>query len=275
MPSSANPTQSCVRWPSIPGPGRTSPWSLPRNRDEFYERPSEGPQALGPAGRAVGGRDLRAGGSWLALGRAGLVVGVLNRRSASEPDPRRLSRGSLCVELAEASCLDAALTALRAREVDAYNPFNLLLADRERAFVAQNRQGTLSLQQLTPGLHLLTNLDLNDATCQRISRSTHRFAALVERHSQSGDTASLVLGLRLVLADHQMPARRPAAHRSALHPHPRIRDAVLEFDSGRRSRSYPLPARTRPALSRTLPKGRDPLGGQTYCGSAMSGRPTA
>ena len=133
----------------------TDAWSdLPllvaANRDEFYERPASPPRLLG-RGDAFGGCDLRAGGSWLAIGRHGLVVGILNRRTDRAPDPSCLSRGALCVELAEARSMDEALARLRAEDPDRYNPFNLLVADRRGALVAQNRGGRLSIEHLEPG----------------------------------------------------------------------------------------------------------------------------
>lgn len=177
------------------------PLVVAANRDEFYERPAVEPEPLG-RGDAFGGRDLRAGGSWLALGRAGIVVGVLNRRTEEPPDPACLSRGALCVELAEQPSLSAAVDYVRARRAEDYNPFNLLVADPTGAWVAQNRSSRIAVEKLTPGLHLLTNLDLDDIECERISRSTHRFAELVPEYLASRDRARLVDALHLILADH-------------------------------------------------------------------------
>ncbi|MDG2305626.1 MAG: NRDE family protein [Candidatus Binatia bacterium] len=186
----------------------TDAWSdLPlvvaANRDEFFDRPAVPPEILGD-GAAFGGRDLCAGGTWLAVGRSGLVVGVLNRRSEKAPDPSCLSRGTLCVALAETASLPEALALLRVQNPEEYNPFNLLIADQHHAHVAQNRGGKITIEQLTPGLHLLTNLDLNDIECERISRSTHRFAELVPLHAARPDRAKLVDELHLILADHQI-----------------------------------------------------------------------
>lgn len=180
------------------------PLLVAANRDEFYERPTVEPEPLGN-GDAFGGRDLRAGGSWLAVGRSGLVIGVLNRRAEEPPDPTCSSRGSLCVSLAEQSSLTDALALLREQRPEEYNAFNLLLADRRQAWVAQNRGGRIAVQALDPGLHLLTNLDLNDIECERISRSTHRFAELVPAYAKSRDRARLGRDLRVILSDHLMP----------------------------------------------------------------------
>ncbi|HCH64286.1 MAG TPA: hypothetical protein DFR83_15890, partial [Deltaproteobacteria bacterium] len=43
------------------------PVLLAANRDEFFDRPAAGPGMLDPALGIVGGRDLQAGGTWLAV----------------------------------------------------------------------------------------------------------------------------------------------------------------------------------------------------------------
>jgi hypothetical protein len=55
---------------------------------------------------------------------------------------------------------------------------------------------------LEPGLHLLTNLDLNDPTCPRIAASHRRFAAAGDAFATDGDVDAFVARLRDVLADH-------------------------------------------------------------------------
>jgi uncharacterized protein with NRDE domain len=179
------------------------PLVVAANRDEFYARPAEGPALLATEPLVVGGRDVVAGGSWLVVSEHGVVVGILNRRTAEEPDPARASRGVLCVELARAGSVGAAVALLEGLDPARHNAFNVLVADRERAVVAQNRAGGMALQDLPPGTHLLTNLDLNDPTCRRISRSSQRFQQLAEAYGESRDRSALVSGLHAVLGDHQ------------------------------------------------------------------------
>ena len=178
------------------------PLVVAANRDEFYARPAEGPRVLATDPLVVGGRDLVAGGSWLATGETGLVVGILNRRTGEPPDASRASRGALCVALARLSSVQAAVDLLSSLGVDEHNPFNVLVADGTRAVVAQNRGDGMALHELPPGTHLLTNLDLNDATCQRISRSSQRFQSLAAGYAATSDRSGLVAGLHAVLGDH-------------------------------------------------------------------------
>ena len=57
------------------------------NRDEFYERPTIAPASLSRGPWVIGGKDLRAGGTWLGLNGHHLVAGLLNRRAGGGPDP--------------------------------------------------------------------------------------------------------------------------------------------------------------------------------------------
>ena len=180
------------------------PLVVAANRDEFLARPAVPPARLPElAVRAVGGRDLIAGGTWLGLAETGLVAGMLNRRGSALPDPTRRSRGLLCLELLGAAGARAAAATLRDEPPGRYNPFNLLVADREEAFVATTRSdGVLRVEPLPPGLHLLTNLDVNDPMCPRIAASHQGFAAAGGGFAADGDLGALVERLRSVLADH-------------------------------------------------------------------------
>jgi len=187
------------------------PLVVAANRDELYARPTREPELLREHPAVLGGRDLVAGGSWLTLSDRGLVVGVLNRRTAELPDPERESRGLLCMALAVAESAEAAARMLEGTAAQRHNPFNILVADRSSAFVAQNVTEGTSVHRLTPGTHVLTNLDLNDPTCPRIFRSSKRFSAVAEAFALRPDRAALVEGLRDVLVDHLTPTddRRP------------------------------------------------------------------
>jgi uncharacterized protein with NRDE domain len=217
------------------------PLVVAANRDEFYGRPATAPITLGHDPLVVGGRDLVAGGSWLAVNQLGLVVGVLNRRTDAAPDPSRESRGTLCVDLARSSSARHAAELLRTVAPGRYNPFNILVADRTSAFVAQNRERSTNVQELEPGTHLLTNLDLNDPTCPRISRSARSFAAVAERYAAERDPSALVSDLRTVLADHAtvLDERRPTDQLCIHTPQYGTRSSsILLADAGGRMRFF-------------------------------------
>ncbi|HKA15618.1 MAG TPA: NRDE family protein [Myxococcota bacterium] len=152
-----------------------APLVVAANRDEFLERPTEGPAlreasisssrrtgrsgrggASARATRVVAPRDLRAGGSWLGVNASGLFAAITNRRCDS-PDPSRRSRGWLVMEaLAEPSAERAAERFARLPG-DAYNPFNLFVADRESAHVVTYSDRP-QRRDLTAGPHVVGNV---------------------------------------------------------------------------------------------------------------------
>ena len=176
------------------------PLLVAANRDEFLDRPTADPQVLVVDPWAFGGQDLSAGGTWFGVNGAGMVVGLLNRRRPSGPDPGLASRGLLALTMLQQPGVAAACRALEGVEGSAYNAFNLLIADRHGAIVATNREGAIQITRLEPGIHLLTNLELNDPTCPRIAKSWQRFRSL--DLAAASDPATLVPCLQTILADH-------------------------------------------------------------------------
>jgi uncharacterized protein with NRDE domain len=180
----------------------TAPLVVAANRDEFFARPATAPVLLSATPRIVGGQDLRAGGTWLGVNEHGVVAGLLNRRTDEAPDPTKRSRGMLLMEvLASRSAADAHRL-LTDVDADRYNGFNLLVADRHQAWAAQNKPGAMHLTHLDPGVHLITNLDVNDLTCPKIARSHRLFAAAGETFAADGERSRFRDALRSILSDH-------------------------------------------------------------------------
>jgi uncharacterized protein with NRDE domain len=171
------------------------------NRDEFLDRPTAAPQVLSHQPWVVAGQDLVAGGTWLGLNEKGVVVGLLNRRSASPPDPSLESRGLLCLRALQCEDLAEIESMLKGEDGSRYNSFTLLAASRERALVAVPRGRAMRLTDLAPGLHLLTNLEVDDPTCPRIAAS-HRMFAGLELEKLAHDGAALLQPLRRILSNH-------------------------------------------------------------------------
>lgn len=145
------------------------PLAVAANRDEYLDRPAEGP-ALRRFGDRLGVAplDLRAGGTWLGVNDAGLFAGITNRPS-SRPDPARRSRGLLVADaLAQGSASDAARL-LAELPADAYNPFNVFVADGRDAFVAIY-EGKPRVRLLEPGAHVIGNHDPDDRRVGKVAR---------------------------------------------------------------------------------------------------------
>src|SRR3954469_19281398 len=95
------------------------PLVIAANRDEDHLRPSRAAHAWDEAPDVIGGRDLVAGGSWLAIRRDGRWAAVTNLRgSAKQPDIR--SRGALVSGFVLGDTTPIAYVSDVGRDADAY-----------------------------------------------------------------------------------------------------------------------------------------------------------
>jgi uncharacterized protein with NRDE domain len=130
------------------------------NRDEFLDRPSEGPELrTTPYGVIVAPRDVLAGGTWLGMNGTGVFAAVTNRRCA-EPDPGCRSRGLLVIDALRWPTAREAVEKLEIEslEPETYNPFNLFVADRKSCFLV-TYDGAPRRIDLSPGAHVIGNID--------------------------------------------------------------------------------------------------------------------
>src|SRR5512144_1975022 len=112
------------------------PWLLLANRDEFHARASAAAAFWTDRPDVCGGRDLVAGGSWLALSRNGRYAAVTNVRTGRQATALR-SRGALVADFVGGTESVVAYVANVAAQRDQFGPFNLVAGDsRGAAFVS-------------------------------------------------------------------------------------------------------------------------------------------
>jgi hypothetical protein len=145
---------------------KNTPVLVAANREERFDRPTLPPKIQSGTPRVVCGIDRKAGGTWLGVNQHGLVAAVTNRSKTPVPsDPR--SRGLLCRELLNlGSAKQAAQHAAEELSSGSYAGANYLCADADSAAVVYGGD-RIEVVELQPGLHLLTNGDLNDPKDQR------------------------------------------------------------------------------------------------------------
>ncbi len=140
------------------------------NREEHYRRGGEPPCILRGPLWAVAGIDPAAGGTWFGVNERGLFVAVTNRPKSAPPAQPR-SRGLLARDLL--ACPDAAVAVEQAGHElgpGRYAGCNLVCADRERAYVILAGDW-LRVRPLPPGVHVLTNRDVNDVSDRRLAHA--------------------------------------------------------------------------------------------------------
>jgi len=153
----------------IPG----APLVVAANRDEYRERPAEGPALRDTAaGRVAAPRDLRAGGTWLGVNRHGTFAALTNRPSACV-DPMRRSRGLLVLDALGTAKASEAAEWLNGLPAGAYNPFNLFVADANDAYVAVYEQA-VRVDGLESGVHVIGNADPDAREVPKIDRLMRR-----------------------------------------------------------------------------------------------------
>lgn len=180
------------------------PLRLIANRDEFHARPSA-PLAewSDPAG-VIGGRDLQAGGSWLAVHRRGRVAALTNVRDpdfiARADSP---SRGHLVTTALTTDDPRGWLERLADGEALAYAGFNLLVADgRQLWHLHRGREGA-RLSCLAPGVHGLSNADL-DTPWPKLTRVRRALTRGLERADWPASALAAFADTR-VAADAELP----------------------------------------------------------------------
>jgi uncharacterized protein with NRDE domain len=163
------------------------------NRDEFYDRPTA-PAAFWPQHPTIlGGRDLRAGGTWLAIDRGGRFAAVTNYRQGEREAAAPRSRGLLVSDYLSAEIDATAYVARVEREGAEYNGFNLLAGDARELQWLSNQEGRP--RRLAAGIYGLSN-HLLDTPWPKVTAGKTGLQALL-----GGRGADLEFGLFALLSD--------------------------------------------------------------------------
>lgn len=174
---------------------------LAGNRDEFHARPTAA-MDWWPAPRMLAGRDLQAGGTWLAADRAGRFAVVTNYRSTHVPAHGAPSRGELIPAFfAQDAGPLAWLSRLRAHGAR-YAGFSLLLGDGDEVGYWSNRSDEAP-RALPPGVYGLSN-GLLDTPWPKLVRTRERFRSLLATAPTLDSLLDLMYDAAIA-EDHELP----------------------------------------------------------------------
>ena len=132
------------------------PLVIAANRDEHYARPTRPAHVWEDDPRVIGGRDLRAGGSWLAARGGGRFAAVTNVRGAGREEGGP-SRGLLVADFVRGD--DAPMAYARSIRADQYAGFHLIVGDRDIVHFSngggdlQRIEGIFAVSNGRPGTH--------------------------------------------------------------------------------------------------------------------------
>ena len=169
------------------------------NREESRSRRTDGPRLRKSADHPVswlGGADLQAGGTWLGLNEFGLIVLVTNRSKQLMGGELR-SRGLLCRDLLQSASVDDVNDEFAQQfQRHEFAGMNIAMLSRDKCLVIEAGD-CIQSHSLEPGIHCITNADLNDPTDDRIRRVQQEFE-FASRATKNLDT--LLASVRRICA---------------------------------------------------------------------------
>lgn len=126
------------------------------NRDEFYSRPTAAMHYWDDHENILGGRDLKAKGTWLAVSKSGKIGALTNIRNPEEMTMEaKKSRGELVVNfLLSDKTPENFLSALAEHSGD-YAGFNLLIGHPDALYYMNNYDN--KVERVSDGTHGLSN----------------------------------------------------------------------------------------------------------------------
>lgn len=183
-------------------PDSQYPFILAANRDEFYRRPTQTASFWKDSPDVFGGRDLEAGGSWMAINRNGRFAAVTNYREIAASDSRR-SRGELVYNFVTGSQSAPDYLASIQQQADQWSGFNLLVMDTTGLYYFSNRSKDIPISPLPAGVYGLSNYLLN-TPWPKLLRARSSFAETISQ-SISPDSSQLI---KLMQDSHQPPVEK-------------------------------------------------------------------
>jgi uncharacterized protein with NRDE domain len=146
------------------------------NRDEFYARKTAPAHFWNDHPNIVGGRDLEASGTWMAMSKAGKISLVTNYRDPANINSKAPSRGQLVADYLIANDPPENYLKHIATQASQYNGFNLLTGYPDELWYLSNyRQG---IHKLEPGVYGLSN-HLLDTPWPKVQRGKEKFGRAI------------------------------------------------------------------------------------------------
>lgn len=128
------------------------------NRDEFYHRKTAAADYWKDHPQILGGRDLEASGTWLAMTKSGKICMVTNFRDPKNINPKAPSRGKLVTDFLLNNISGENYLARLEPQAKKYNGFSLIAGSVDALYYLSNyKEGVINLNSGLFGLsnHLL------------------------------------------------------------------------------------------------------------------------
>ncbi len=139
------------------------------NRDEFYARRTAPAAFWEDRPGIVGGRDLEAMGTWMAMSHGGRIAMVTNYRDPVNIKRSAPSRGQLVSDFIDGQQKPAEYLSDLQATANSYNGFNLIVGDQNQLYYYSNYGGAPT--RIPDGVHALSN-HLLDTPWPKVRRIT-------------------------------------------------------------------------------------------------------
>jgi uncharacterized protein with NRDE domain len=155
------------------------------NRDEFYARKTAPANFWEDHPNIIGGRDLEASGTWMAMNKNGKISLVTNYRDPANINPKAPSRGQLVSDfLVNGDTPEEYLSKVSSR-ASHYNGFNLLTGYSDELWYLSNYGK--GVQKLESGIYGLSN-HLLDTPWPKVNRGKEKFSNAIQDSVIEPDT---------------------------------------------------------------------------------------
>jgi len=144
------------------------------NRYEFYSRKTAAANYWSDYPNVLGGRDLQAGGTWMAMTKSGKISMLTNYRDPLHIKSNAPSRGFLVADYLERN-VDAE-SYLKGIEPLPYNGFNLIMGDVDNLWYLSNYKDGIT--KLENGLYGLSN-HLLDTPWPKVVKGKKKLAPIL------------------------------------------------------------------------------------------------
>lgn len=172
------------------------------NRDEFYDRSTAPADYWSDHPEILGGRDLEARGTWMAMTRSGRISLIANYRDPENIDPNAPSRGQLVSEyLIQKNHPEDFLKSVKLG-AKKYNGFNLIAGDQNELWYLSNYQNTI--QKIENGFYALSN-HLLETPWPKVIRIKEKLAPFFQKEEIDPEIVIDALYDGLRAPDNQLP----------------------------------------------------------------------
>ena len=172
------------------------------NRDEFYNRKTAPAHFWQDHPALIGGRDLEASGTWMAMTTQGKISLVTNYRDPQHIDPHAPSRGQLVVDyLVDEKDPQNYLASLSDR-AKTYNGFNLIVGNPDELWYFSNYRA--GIQRIHSGLYGLSN-HLLETPWPKVVRGKNKLKHLLEINALKPDDLFELLKDDTIAQDELLP----------------------------------------------------------------------